>query len=32
MQPQLTHGIVAKTPVRMLLTLVKAARQDAKAA
>jgi quercetin dioxygenase-like cupin family protein len=29
MQPNLTHGIVAKTPLRMLLTLVKAARQDA---
>ena len=28
MQSQLVHGIVAKTPVLMLLTLVKAARQD----
>lgn len=27
MQPQLTHGIVAKTPVTMLLYLLKAARQ-----
>jgi quercetin dioxygenase-like cupin family protein len=27
MQPQLTHGIVAKTPVMMLLFLIKAARQ-----
>lgn len=27
MTPQLTHGIVARTPLRMLLTLVKAARQ-----
>jgi quercetin dioxygenase-like cupin family protein len=27
MAPQLTHGIVAKTPLRMLLTLLKAARQ-----
>jgi quercetin dioxygenase-like cupin family protein len=27
MQPQLTHGIVAKTPVLMLLYLHKAARQ-----
>lgn len=27
MTPQLTHGIVAKTPLRMLLILVKAARQ-----
>ena len=27
MQPQLTHGIVAKTPVTMLLYLIKAARQ-----
>ncbi len=26
MTPQLTHGIVAKTPLRMLLTLLKAAR------
>jgi quercetin dioxygenase-like cupin family protein len=28
MQPNLTHGIVAKTPVLMLLTLVKAGRVD----
>lgn len=28
MQPKLVHGIAAKTPVRMLLTLVKAARED----
>jgi quercetin dioxygenase-like cupin family protein len=27
MQPQLTHGIVAKSPVTMLLYLIKAARQ-----
>jgi quercetin dioxygenase-like cupin family protein len=27
MQPQLTHGILAKTPVMMLLYLIKAARQ-----
>ena len=27
MQPKLTHGIVAKTPVRMLLYLHKSARQ-----
>ncbi|HYP05295.1 MAG TPA: cupin domain-containing protein [Bryobacteraceae bacterium] len=27
MQPQLTHGILAKTPVTMLLYLLKAARQ-----
>ena len=26
MTPQLTHGIVAKTPLRLLLTLLKAAR------
>ena len=26
MQPNLTHGIVAQTPMRMLLTLVKAAK------
>lgn len=32
MQPNLTHGIVAVTPVRMLLTLVKAGRVDAPAA
>ncbi len=31
MQPNLTHGIVAKTPLLMLLTLVKAARLDAAA-
>lgn len=29
MQPQLTHGIVARTPVLMLLTLHKGSRQDA---
>ena len=29
MQPNLTHGIVAQSPVLMLLTLVKAARLDA---
>lgn len=28
MQPKLTHGIVAKTPVRMLLYLHKSARQS----
>jgi quercetin dioxygenase-like cupin family protein len=28
MQPNLTHGIVAKTPLLMLLTLVKAARSE----
>jgi quercetin dioxygenase-like cupin family protein len=28
MQPNLTHGIVARTPVLMLLTLVKAGRVD----
>lgn len=28
MQPQLTHGIVAKTPVTMLLYLIKAARRN----
>jgi quercetin dioxygenase-like cupin family protein len=28
MQPNLPHGIVAKTPLLMLLTLVKAARTD----
>lgn len=28
MQPNLTHGIVAQTPVLMLLTLVKAGRLD----
>lgn len=33
MQPDLTHGIVARTPLLMMLTLVKAARSDvAKAA
>jgi quercetin dioxygenase-like cupin family protein len=26
MQPNLTHGIVAQTPLRMLLTLVKASK------
>jgi quercetin dioxygenase-like cupin family protein len=30
MEPQLTHGVVAKTPTMMLLTLLKAARQDTK--
>ena len=30
MAPQLTHGIVAKTPALVLLTLLKAARQDPK--
>ena len=30
MDPQLTHGIVAKTPATVLLTLLKAARQDTK--
>ena len=30
MAPQLTHGIVARTPAMVLLTLLKAARQDAK--
>jgi quercetin dioxygenase-like cupin family protein len=29
MQPNLVHGIVAKTPLLMLLTLIKAARSDA---
>jgi quercetin dioxygenase-like cupin family protein len=29
MQPNLSHGILAKTPLVMLLTLVKAARSDA---
>lgn len=29
MQPHLAHGIVAKTPMTMLLTLVKAARAGA---
>lgn len=29
MQPNLAHGIVAKTPLLMLLTLIKAARADA---
>jgi quercetin dioxygenase-like cupin family protein len=29
MQPYLAHGIVAKTPLLMLLTLIKAARSDA---
>ena len=28
MQPKLTHGIVAKTPVTMLLFLLKAARES----
>jgi quercetin dioxygenase-like cupin family protein len=28
MQPNLAHGIVARTPLLMLLTLVKAARSD----
>ena len=32
MQPNRTHAIVAQTPVRMLLTLVKAARVDQPAA
>jgi len=30
MAPQLTHGIAAKTPATVLLTLLKAARQDTK--
>ena len=30
MQPQLVHGIVAKSPLLMLLTLVKAGRVDSK--
>ena len=30
MQPQLAHGIVAKSPLLMLLTLVKAARENSK--
>jgi quercetin dioxygenase-like cupin family protein len=30
MAPQLTHGIVAKTPAMVLLTLLKAAREDRK--
>ena len=30
MQPQLPHGIVAKSPLLMLLTLVKAARENNK--
>jgi quercetin dioxygenase-like cupin family protein len=30
MQPHLTHGILAKTPSMVLLTLLKAARQDTK--
>ncbi len=29
MRPQLVHGVVARTPFQMLLTLHKAARQDA---
>lgn len=29
MQPDLLHGVLARTPLRMLLTLHKAARQDA---
>ena len=28
MRPQLVHGVVARTPLEMLLTLHKAARQD----
>ena len=32
MQPQLTHGIVAKSPLLMLLVLHKSARQDQKPA
>jgi quercetin dioxygenase-like cupin family protein len=31
MQPNLTHGIVARTPLLMLLTLIKAGRSDAPA-
>ena len=31
MRPQLVHGVVARTPFQMLLTLHKAARQDANA-
>jgi quercetin dioxygenase-like cupin family protein len=30
MEPLLTHGVIAKTPTMMLLTLLKAARNDAK--
>src|ERR1700692_1657255 len=30
MEPSLTHGVVAKTPAMVLLTLLKAARQDTK--
>ena len=30
MEPHLTHGLVAKTPAMVLLTLLKAARQDTK--
>ena len=30
MEPLLTHGVAAKTPAMMLLTLLKAARNDAK--
>jgi len=30
MQPHLTHGILAETPAMILLTLLKAARQDTK--
>ena len=32
MPPQLTHGIVAKSPLLLLLTLVKAARENSKKA
>ena len=32
MQPHLAHGIVAKSPLLMLLTLVKAARENCKQA
>jgi Uncharacterized conserved protein, contains double-stranded beta-helix domain len=31
MQPNLTHGIIARTPLLMLLTLVKAAKWDSAA-
>jgi quercetin dioxygenase-like cupin family protein len=31
MQPNLNHGIVARTPLLMLLTLIKAGRSDASA-
>ena len=30
MEPSLTHGVAAKTPALILLTLLKAARQDTK--